>query len=186
MGQGPALLQSQSRVHRSQPVTPLSPCPAWHRTGGMRNPASSTGSSGLPSAHCARLRESPGESEQSCSGRGERGCASSHASCTLGQAGHCQGQQEWAGLLPTAPVPEPTTAWLAPAAHWHVQDGVYKGISLLEWEQQLCSLPHPSLPGSSSRSCKSLPTKLSPPASARCTSHTQTKTKLHLLIISLN
>lgn len=125
MGQCPALLQSRSSVCCSQPGMPLSSCPAWPgtRQEGLRKPARSTGSCGLPSGQRASLSrmeglgESPRELEQSCSERGERGCdcslARGRASCTLGQAGHCQGQQQWPGSAATAPVPEPTTAWLA-------------------------------------------------------------------------
>lgn len=72
-------------------------------------------------------------------------------------------------LLPTAPVPEPTKARLAPAAHWRVQDGVYEGPSILGQSAsppQHRSPPRPSSLGGSSGSCKSHPTELCPPGSA--------------------
>lgn len=88
MGQCPALLQSRSSVCCSQPGMPLSSCPAWPgtRQEGLRKPARSTGSSGLPSGQRASLSpmeglgESPRQLEQSCSERGERGC-----DCSLAQ-----------------------------------------------------------------------------------------------------
>lgn len=108
------------------------------------------------------------------------------ASCTLGQAGHCQGQQQWPGSAAHSTCARAHNSLAGSAVHRHVQDGVYKGIALLGWRAAALLLPHPSLPGSSSRRCKSHPTQLSPPGSVLSTLHTRIKKKLRLLIIFLN